>query len=142
MIDQDIKLRKIKCTRCSRLAEIANTQSRQKDGLVTAYCFNQSHRKLKIRVILNSEVSRTIRSNRMKSTVQYDEDFNMRRLKCVLCGEKLWFDKKGSYQGGGKISGYCYNNDKHRLKINIFAKLMQEPDFDELQEVILHEYEN
>ncbi len=132
-----IKLRKIKCTRCSRLAEIANTQSKQKNGLVTAYCYNQDHRRIKIRVILNSKIPRTIRSNRMKSTLEYDDEFNMRRLKCVLCGEKLDFDKKGSYQGGGKILGYCYNNEKHRLKINIFSKLMSEPDFDELQEVIV-----
>lgn len=134
-----INLRKIKCTRCGRLAEIANTQSRQKDGLVTAYCFNHGNRKLKMRVILCSKISRTIRNNRMKSTVDYGDDFNMRRLKCVLCGEKLAFDKKGSYQGGGKIQGYCFNNEKHRLKINIFSKLLQEPDFEELQEVIIRQ---
>lgn len=136
MIEQDIKLRKIKCTRCSRLAEIANTQSRQKDGLVTVYCFNETHGRLKIRVILNSKIPRTIRSNRIKSLIE-DKNYALRRLKCVLCGKKLFFDKKGSYQNGGLIQGYCFNNDIHRLKIKIFSKLMKEPDFDELQEIVV-----
>lgn len=136
MIEPDIKLRKIKCTRCSRLAEIANTQSRQKDGLVTAYCFNEVHERLKIRVILNSKISRTIRSNRMRSTIE-NENYALRKLKCILCGKKLFFDKKGSYQSGGLIQGYCFNNDLHRLKVKIFSKLMNEPDFDELQEVLI-----
>lgn len=73
----------------------------------------------------------------MKSTIE-DDEFHLRRLKCVLCGKKLFFDKKGSYQSAGKIQAYCYNNRLHRLKVRIYSKLMNEPDFDELQEVIIN----
>ena len=37
-----------------------------------------------------------------------------------------------------KRIGYCFNNKLHRLKLKIFSKLMNEPDFDELQEVFIH----
>jgi len=131
-----IVLRKLKCTRCGKLVQIARTQSRQKDGLITVYCFNDSHTPLKLRVITSRNILRIIRSNRMKSTVVHD-DYNLQKLKCVVCGRKLFFDKKGSYQSAGKIQGYCYNNKLHRLKIKIYSKLMDEPDFDELQEVIV-----
>lgn len=129
-------LRKIKCTRCGKLAQIANSQSRQKDGLVTLYCYNPDHPRLKLRIISGNNIIRTIRSNRMKSTVE-SEDYHLRKLKCVLCGKKLHFDKKNSYQNGGRIQGYCFNNRLHRLKLKIYSKLMKEPDFDELQEIIV-----
>jgi len=133
-----INLRKIKCTRCGRLTKIARTQSRQKDGLITVYCYEPTqHKRLKIRVITGANFLRTIRSNRIKSIVNSD-DYHLRKLKCVICGKKLHFDKKGSYQSGGKIIGYCFNNQLHRLRFNILSKLMNEPDFDELQEVILN----
>jgi len=132
-----MNLRKIKCSRCGRLAVIANQQSRQKDGLITSYCYNQTHKRLKMRIITGQNILRTIRSNRMKSTIE-DDEFHLRRLKCVLCGKKLFFDKKGSYQSAGKIQAYCYNNRLHRLKVRIYSKLMNEPDFDELQEVIIN----
>jgi len=134
----NIVLQRPKCTRCGKLVSIARTQSRQKDGLITAYCFNDSHKKLKIRIISRKNILRIIRSNRMKSTIQ-DDDYNLQKLKCVLCGHKLFFDKKGSYQSAGKIVGYCYNNRVHRLKIKIYSKLFGEPDFEELQEVIINE---
>ena len=133
-----IILRKIKCTRCGKKAELANTQSRQKDGLVTLYCYNPQHKRLKFKVITGEKIPRTIRSNRMNSTIESD-DYNLQKLKCVLCGRKLFFDKKGSYQSGGKIQGYCFNNKLHRLKMRIYSKLMKEPDFDELQEIIIRE---
>lgn len=132
-------LRKLKCTRCGKLAKIARTQSRQKDGLITAYCYNESsHHRLKLRVITGQNIQRTIRSNRLKSTVEYD-DYHLQKLKCVICGRKLFFEKKGSYQSAGRILGYCFNNKFHRLKIKIFSKIMNEPDFDELQEVIINQ---
>ena len=134
-----MNLGKIKCSRCGRLAEISKQQSRQKDGLITSYCYNPNHKRLKMRVITGKNILRTIRSNRMKSTIQYDDEYNLQRLKCVGCGKKLFFDKKGSYQSAGKILAYCYNNKLHRLKVRIYSKLMNEPDFDELQEVIINE---
>lgn len=130
------KLRRIKCTRCGRLGQLANTQSRQKEGLVTVYCYNPEHKRLKLRIITGQNIPHTIRSNRMKSTIE-DIEYNLRRLKCALCGKRLFFDKKGSYQSGGKISGYCFNNKIHKLKVKIYSKLMNEPDFDELQEIII-----
>lgn len=133
---QKMSLRKIKCSRCGGLALIANSQSRQKDGLVTLYCYDPSHLKLKLRVISGSNITRTIRSNRMQSSVESDQ-YHLRKLKCVLCGKKLHFDKKNSYQNGGKIQGYCFNNRLHRLKIKIYSKLMNEPDFEELQEIVI-----
>lgn len=87
--------------------------------------------------MLGHGLTRTIRSNRMKSSIENPE-FNLRKLKCPICGRKLFFDKKGSYQASGKILGYCYSK-VHRLKIQIFSKLFDEPDFAELQEVILRE---
>jgi len=130
-------LRKIKCSRCGKLVQIARTQSRQKDGLITAYCYNESsHQRLKLRVMTSKNIQRTIRSNRLKSTVE-NENYNLRKLKCILCGTKLFFYKKGSYQRSGKIQGYCFNNKFHRLKFKIFSKLMNEPDFDELQEILI-----
>jgi len=140
-LNGEINLRKIKCTRCGRLTKIARTQSKQKDGLITVYCYETIHHKrLKIRVISGENFLRTIRSNRMKSNIDSD-NYNLRKLKCVICGMKLHFDKKGSYQSGGKIIGYCFNNNLHRLRFKIFSKLMNEPDFDELQEVILNKSE-
>jgi DNA-directed RNA polymerase subunit RPC12/RpoP len=136
-LNAEINLRKIKCTRCGRLTKIARTQSRQKDGLITTYCFDPNHKRLKIRVITGPNFLRTIRSNRIKSSVSSD-DYNLRKLKCVICGKKLHFDKKGSYQSGGKIIGYCFNIRLHRLRFKIFSKLLNEPDFEELQEVILN----
>ena len=134
-----IVLQKLKCTRCGKLIKIARTQSRQKDGLVTAYCFNDSHGRIKLRVITGRNILRVIRSNRMKSTVEHN-NYNLQKLKCIICGRKLFFDKKGSYQSAGKIQGYCYNKF-HRLKIKIYSKLMNEPDFDELQELIINQSE-
>ena len=133
-----MNLRRIKCTRCGRLAELANTQSRQKDGIVTSYCYNSEHKRIKLRIIAGQNISRIIRSNRMKSLIE-DDEYNLRRLKCVLCGKRLFFDKKGSYQSGGKVSGYCFNNRIHRLKLTIYSKLMNEPDFEEIQEIIIRE---
>lgn len=72
----------------------------------------------------------------MKSNIE-SENYHLRKLKCGLGGKKLQFDKKNSYQNGGKISGYCFNNRLHRLKFKIYSKLMKEPDFDELQEIII-----
>jgi len=131
-----MNLRKIKCSRCGRLAELANSQSKQKDGLVTLYCYNPEHKRMKIKVIGGQNMPRVIRSNRMKTPMK-DDNYHLQRLKCVLCGKKLSFDKKGSYQSGGKVQGYCFNNRLHRLKIKIYSKLMNEPDFDELQEIII-----
>ena len=134
------KLRKIKCPRCGRLAEVANSQSRQKDGLVTLYCYNPIHLRLKLKIITNSKIIRTIRSNRMKSSME-SENYNLRHLKCILCGKRIHFDKKNSYQNGGKIQGYCFNNRFHRLNLKFYSKLMQEPDFDELQEILIKKSE-
>jgi hypothetical protein len=58
-----------------------------------------------------------------------------------LCGKRIHFDKKNSYQNGGKIQGYCFNNRFHRLNLKFYSKLMQEPDFDELQEILIKKSE-
>lgn len=138
----DILLQNICCTRCGKVTDYAKTQSKPTDGIVIGYCYNidgKNHdgRRIKIRVISKLKHSRIIRTDRMKSSKSYDTEFHMRELRCI-CGKKLHFDKKQSLTIAGKVVGYCYG-EKHRLRVTVLSKLMQEPDFDELIEIIVEE---
>lgn len=137
MSESEIKLGKIKCTRCSKKTQISFMESSFKNGIVISYCYNPVHREIKLRVVTKKNVPRLIRNDRIKSNSSSEESFNMKKMKCPLCGRLLHFDKKGSYQSGGIVSGYCFNNNKHRLKIEIYAKLVKEPTCEEFQEVFI-----
>lgn len=136
----ELKISRVKCIRCGKKTELAKTESRLKDGVLVVYCYNQKHRKIKMRVVFGKNIPRVVRKDRLKKTKEYEEEFSLKNLRCV-CGHKIQFDRFGSYQAGGRIQGYCFNNMIHRITLQVLGKLVKdEPTCDEFFEIIIRPY--
>lgn len=135
-----MKVTKPKCPRCGKNTKISRVESDFRNGALVSYCFSASHPRIRLRTILEKNISRNIRNDRMKKR---DVDFSMKNMKCVICGKRLDFSKTGSSQASGKVVGYCWSGKgslPHRLRNMIFGKpAYVEPNCDELFEVIVRE---
>lgn len=136
-----IKINKVKCVRCGKKTQLSLLESKLKDGVLITYCYNPKHRKIKMKVITRKNIPRQIRESRRKLTKEYEEEFNMKNLKCP-CGHKLAFDRFGSHQASGKVKANCFNNSLHRLDVLVLGKLVKrEPTCEEFFEIILSQYQ-
>ena len=136
-----IRIKKIKCVRCGKKTQLSLLESKLKDGVLVCYCYNPKHRRIKMKVITKKKIPRQIRESRRKNVKEYEEEFNMKNLKCP-CGKKLAFDRFGSHQASGKIKCYCYNNKIHRLNVLVLGKLVKrEPTCEEFFEIIISEFQ-
>lgn len=136
----EVKINRVKCVRCGKKTQLAKTESKLKDGVLVVYCYNPKHRRVKIRVVSGKNIPRIIRNDRMKKVSEYEEEFSLKNLRCP-CGAKIQFDRFGSYQAGGRIQGYCFNNDVHRISLLVLGKLLKdEPTCEEFFEIIIRPY--
>lgn len=106
-------------------------QSDVKSGKTTWYCFSEKkHVYSPLKVITVKKITMTASTEKIS---ELDPGYDLKGIRCILDGKRLYFDKKASYQLGGKIVGNCL--DSHRIEQVIMARVVNEPDCKEIIQV-------
>ncbi|MDE1867707.1 MAG: hypothetical protein KGI08_08390 [Thaumarchaeota archaeon] len=107
-------------------------QSDVKLGKVVGYCFDPKHVYSPVKVVTVKKIRLQVSGSKSDSL---DPGYTLRNIKCILDGKPLYFDRKSSFQLGGKIVGNCFKS--HRVEQIIVAKPVNEPDCKEIIQVII-----
>src|SRR5574337_222042 len=117
---------KPKCPRCRRKMEIVHDECLPKLRLYTAYCYNEIHQRLKVKMVTRFQTG----GNNKRNETQY----SMEGLTCFFCGGKMWQNKEDSHHAGNKLSYDCPNC---KVNIQYLGKLLKTITYDEIIRVIV-----
>lgn len=134
-MDQKLKLQNLCCPRCGCKTKFSKWQSDVKKGKIVRYCFNQEHVYKPVKIVTVNEFIPLSDFDVFDNIV---EGYNLKKLRCILCGDKITFKAHESCQMDSKIVGNCTRED-HRIKFTIASKIVDEPDCKELIQIKIHQ---
>lgn len=117
----ELSLSHCKCPRCRKLLRIAFDEIDVKNMVFSGYCYDESHKRLKIK--FSDRL-------RMQKNEIHDEKYSMADLRCILCGGKMWFNKFKSFVTGNRNA---YDCPVCKIGLEYQGKLVKDcPTYDEI----------
>lgn len=123
-----ISLSGCRCPRCRRKLSIVHDECDMKNGIIVGYCYNQEHPRLKIKTVKIKQF-RTNSKNHACS---------MKNLYCVICGGKMWADKRNS---SVTESITAYDCPVCKIGLRYMGKVVNSITYEEIIRILLRESE-